>query len=109
MKIEEILILAAKLPSGLPDKNAPRKLIKEYREFCLAKDKMDVILEAADVYYYAIKSIQLVASLANLTMAELHQVTKIKYEMRSQPGKPKNLKAERQAIINAQRSARISS
>lgn len=102
--IEDVLELARRLPSGLCDEKSPLKLLKELEELEEAAslgDRIGVYLEAADVAYYAAKSIDLAAHKAGLAHAVqiVLEIAAAKYALRAQPGNPKNDAAERQAVV----------
>lgn len=65
INLENILLLAEQLPSGLYDKLSLEKLKREFAEFQAAvesNDPIDAVLEAADVLYYAVKLLDLMTT-----------------------------------------------
>ena len=103
-QIESILALAEKLPSGLPDAQAPAKLLAEMKELAEAIEAEDhdgALTEVADVVYYAVKTIALAADLASIARTEAFAVALAKYSLRAAPGNPKNDAAERAACREA--------
>jgi phosphoribosyl-ATP pyrophosphohydrolase len=104
VSIADVLALAAKLPSGLPDANAIQKLAHERGELQVALDEGDrsgTLTEVADVAYYAIKAIHEAASAAGLTVEQALVVCEAKYRLRARPGNPKDDEAERAAVLAA--------
>lgn len=98
--IQDIVNLEAKLPSGLQDRNAARKMLDELGELDQALELHDMLgayTEAADAVYYAAKHIEYVAWVCNLTVPEVMRCAQAKYALRAQPGNPKNDTAERDA------------
>lgn len=102
--LSEILILAARLPSGLNDPMAAKKLVNELEELnqSLAQDDyVGALTEAADAAYYAAKHLQYVAHLLDISVADVLACGKAKYSLRAQPNNPKNDAAEREAVLSA--------
>ncbi len=99
--IEQIIELAALLPSGLGDGRAVEKMAAERTELLesLADgDTIGALTEVADAVYYAAKHIEYVASLCNITPSQALKICVAKYALRAQPGNPKNDAAERAAV-----------
>ena len=96
-KITQLLILAAKMPSGLPDQRAFAKLSDELAEFWQtpATDPIGAQLEAADVAYYCAKLLHLLAHTSGLTVDAVLDTALAKYEFRALPGNPKDDGVER--------------
>ena len=102
VSIADVLALAARLPSGLPDPNAIQKLAHERGELqaaLVAGDMPGAFTEVADVAYYAIKAIHEAASAAGLTVEQALAVCEAKYRLRARPGNPKDDEAERAAVL----------
>lgn len=103
-KIELLLSYAAKLPSGLNDPRAVQKLaheLDELKEALAYEDYVGALTEAADAAYYAVKHLQYVASLLDITVDEVMDCGLAKYKLRAQPGNPKNDNEERTAVLSA--------
>lgn len=101
--MQEIIELASKLPSGLPDGKALKKLKAEMDEFHEAVENegyLDAAAELADVVYYCAKLIHHCASFLDLSVNDAITVCKAKYALRAIPGNPKNHVAEAIAIFN---------
>ena len=99
--IQDVITLAANLPSGLNDPQAAEKLIAERQELLEALDANDYVgalTEAADAAYYAAKYLDYVAGLLNISVDDVLNVARAKYELRAQQGNPKNDAAERIAV-----------
>lgn len=99
--IKDIIDLAAKLPSGLNDSNAAEKLLKERGELVEALDEDDevgALLEAGDAVYYVCKHLQYISSLVNVSIDDMFEICRMKYELRARPGNPKDDYKEREAI-----------
>lgn len=99
--INQVLSLAAQLPSGLPDPKAADKLLKERDEFRQAMasgDQVGALTELADRVYYACKEIHAAASESGLTVEQAFAVCTAKYELRARLGNPKNDAEEREAV-----------
>lgn len=99
--IDDLLKLAAKLPSGLPDPKAPQKLLSEIAELEEAltnNDFLSALLEGADIAYYVTKTLHYAANLLNIEIEELFSIARAKYELRAKSGNPKDDKKERAAI-----------
>jgi len=99
--IKDIIDLAAQLPSGLNDPKAADKLIAERDELLEAiaiGDHVGALTEAADAAYYAAKYLDYVAKLLDISVDDVLNVAQAKYELRAQPGNPKNDKKERLAV-----------
>ena len=99
-QVESILALAEKLPSGLPDAQAPAKLLAEMKELAEAIEAEDhdgALTEVADVTYYAAKCIALAADMAGISIVKAFAVARAKYSLRAAPGNPKDDAAERAA------------
>lgn len=102
VSVQDILDLAAKLPSGLNDPRAAEKMLAERAELLEAiEQKGDSLGEAADAVYYAAKHIDYVAGLLEISVNDVFQVAKAKYALRAQPGNPKDFAAEREAVQKA--------
>lgn len=100
MSIEDIISLAALLPSGINDSKAASKMLAEQQELqeALAAGDLDgALTEAADAAYYAAKHLQWAAAQVGLDVPGLLKVTEAKYSLRAQPGNPKDDAAERAA------------
>lgn len=98
--ISAILDLAAQLPAGLPDQNAPSKLAYELAELDAAIEAGDgdgTLTEVADVVYYAAKCIHLAASREGVSVDNAMLLAIAKYTLRARPGNPKDDAAERAA------------
>jgi len=99
-QVASILALAEKLPSGLPDAQAPAKLLAEMKELAEAieaEDRDGALTEVADAVYYAAKCIALAAAMAGISRVEAFVVARAKYSLRAAPGNPKDDAAERAA------------
>lgn len=102
--LDDILALAAKLPSGLYDPKAADKLLAEREELleALAEgDTVGAMTEAADAGYYAAKYLNWVGMQLGLSIGEVLLLTVAKYGLRAVPGNPKDDEAERKAILDA--------
>lgn len=102
--LDNIISLAAKLPSGLNDPRSAEKLLAERGELMDALDAGDYIgalTEGADAVYYAAKHLDLVAGLLGISLDALIAVAEAKYSLRAQPGNPKDDAAERLACAEA--------
>lgn len=97
--LHKILELAAKLPSGIPDPDAHYKLVVEVDELRAAEDYDAVLTEVADIVYYAAKAIHHAASVAGVDVDTALGLAVAKYELRAQPGNPKNDANERAACM----------
>ena len=98
--VKAVLDLARQLPAGLPDERAIVKLSKEYDELqaaLIGDDSVGSLTEAADVVYYACKTIDLVAHQTGLTIDQVFALALAKYSLRARPGNPKDDAAERVA------------
>jgi hypothetical protein len=102
-QIEKILYLADKLPTGLPDRDAVGKMIREREEYLSAEDEDDRLTESIDMAYYAVKALHLFAFEAGITIPALLAGVIAKYELRAAPGNPKNHEEERKAVLRAVR------
>lgn len=103
-KIELLLNYAAKLPGGLNDPRSVQKLaheLDELKEALVHDDYIGALTEAADAAYYVVKHLQYVAALLGITVDEVMDCGLAKYELRAQPGNPKNDNAERTAVLSA--------
>lgn len=115
IQIQEIISLAAQLPTGLVDPKALDKLYKERSELEEAiqqEDRLGTIMEAGDCTYYLIKSevnglisidrrdndIAAVAAKVSLSVEALLECVIAKMALRAQPDNPKNDIAERAAV-----------
>ena len=99
-QVASILALAEKLPSGLPDAQAPAKLLAEMKELAEAieaEDRDGALTEVADAVYYAAKCIALAAAMAGISRVEAFVVARAKYSLRAAPGNPKDDAAKRAA------------
>lgn len=102
--LDDILALAAKLPSGLFDPLAAEKLLAERAELIEALtegDNLGAMLEAACAGYYAAKHLDWVGQRVGLSVGEVLLLTVAKYGLRAKPGNPKNDEAERAAVLQA--------
>jgi hypothetical protein len=115
---QEILALADRLPSGLDDPEARKKLDQELTELTVAVangDKAGALLEAADVYYYVQKCLYgrrineqgaasivrtAIVSLTGFSVDTIRRAALIKYGLRARPGNPKDDVAERAAVAH---------
>lgn len=100
--INDILALAAQLPSGLNDPRSAKKLVAERDEFEMALEEGDfdgALTEAADAAYYAAKHLDWVARQVDLSVDDVLAVAVAKYSLRARPGNPKDGEAERQACV----------
>lgn len=100
-RIDRILELADKLPSGSYDYRAVDKLRAEYEEFKAALSSgndSETWAEAADVVYYAVKTIALVAWTCDIPIDIALKVCIAKYELRSRTGNPKVPELEMEAV-----------
>ena len=115
MTLDDILLLADRMPSGRNDQRAMAKFMVEVSEFWSAVDRGDLVgalTEIADlVYYYAKMSPfhrqqaehDLFSALQKLG-CDLDQGVKLayaKYSLRARPGNPKNDSEERKACLCA--------
>lgn len=99
VSVQDILDLAAKLPSGLNDPLAAEKMLAERAELLEAiEQKGDSLGEAADAAYYAAKHIDYVAGLLGISVDDVFQVAQAKYALRAQSDNPKDFAAEREAV-----------
>lgn len=99
--VQDIVALAAHLPSGLNDAKAADKLVVEHGELLEAlenDDRVGALTEAADAAYYAAKHLDYVARLLDISIDDVLNVARAKYELRAQPGNPKNDEKERLAV-----------
>lgn len=99
--IQDIISLAAHLPSGLNDPKAADKLLAERDELLEAianGDHIGALTEAADAAYYAAKHLDYVAGLLNISVDDVLNVARAKYELRAQPGNIKDDEKERLAV-----------
>lgn len=96
-KITQLLTLAARMPSGLPDTRAFAKLEGELAEFWQtpATDLIGQQMEAAGVAYYCAKLLHLLAHASGLTVDAVLDTALAKYEFRALPGNPKDDQVER--------------
>lgn len=100
--IEDLIGLAAQLPSGLNDHESPGKLYDELLELMDMITKGDLLgarLEAADVAYYCAKVIDYVSNLVILTPGQVMSAAQAKYALRAQHGNPKDDAVEREALL----------
>jgi transposase-like protein len=96
--LRELQILAVKMPSGLNDPAALRKLRRELDELEHARvnnDRAEVALELGDVLYYVAKLVHTIATEHDTTPKTLYRIAYEKYAMRSGPGNPKDPASER--------------
>ena len=101
-EISQILALAAKLRAGLNDSNAPDKLLAEKHELIAeieAGDWRAALTEAADIAYFAIKSMEWAAAQCGIDIDTLLRLTIAKYSLRAGPGNPKDKAAEAAACV----------
>lgn len=101
-EIKEILELAARLPSGIPDYRAVQKLSVEQEELKTAivdDDHLGALTELADVVYYAVKAIHAAASMCGMDVDAAMDMCIAKYRLRARPGNPKNDAEERAAVL----------
>ncbi len=102
--IDNILALAAKLPSGLNDPRSANKLLAELDELLVSvfdSDEVGALTEAADAAYYAAKHLDFVANLLNISVEDVLNLAIAKYKLRAKTGNPKNDVAEREAVLKA--------
>jgi hypothetical protein len=116
-RIGQILSLAAQLPTGLADPQALEKLGVEIEELEREQThgddhRLDIIAEASDCVYYAIKAcanglvretwrdgfIETTAGAVGVSASALLDCAIAKYTLRARPGNPKDPGAERAAI-----------
>ena len=100
--IEDIILLADKLPSGAYDEASLSKLMAEVAEFREAMGADDIVgayTELADVVYYAAKLIHTLAEQAGVTTYDALRFAEAKYALRAEPGNPKDDEAERSAVL----------
>lgn len=98
--IEDILNLAARLPSGLNDPMAAEKMIAERLELIeaiAADDYIGALTEGADAVYYAAKHLDWTARQLGVSVEVLFAIAEAKYGLRARPGNPKDDQAERAA------------
>lgn len=103
-EISQILVLAAKLRTGLNDSQAPDKLFAEKAELLVEIDAGDhtaALTEAADVAYFAIKSMEWAATQCGIDIDTLLRLTIAKYSLRAAHGNPKDKAVEAIAVANA--------
>lgn len=101
-EISQILALAAKLRTGLNDSQAPDKLLAEKHELIAeieAGDWRAALTEAADIGYFAIKSMEWAATQCGIDIDTLLRLTIAKYSQRAGPGNPKDKDAEAAACV----------
>lgn len=106
--LNEILSLAAQLPSGLNDPAAADKLLAERDELIQALragDYAGALTEAADAAYYAAKHLDWVARQLELSVDDVLRLALAKYSLRAQPGNPKDDAAERSACLDVWEAA----
>lgn len=106
--LNEILSLAAQLPSGLNDPAAADKLLAERDELIQAlrtDDYAGALTEAADAAYYAAKHLDWVARQLGLSVDDVLRLALAKYSLRAQPGNPKDDAAERAACLDVWQAA----
>lgn len=99
--IQDIIALAALLPSGLQDRKAWEKLGAEREELLDALgegDEIGALTELADAVYYAAKHIEYCASLCGVDVDDAMEIARTKYKMRATPGNAKDDAAERNAV-----------
>lgn len=113
--MNEILELAAKMPTGLIDPKSLEKAhheMEEMRDALAGGDILGALMEAADVMYYAHKAYcngliavdgrdGLIGDACREVGFDSHAVEcalLAKYKLRAQPGNPKNDFAERAAV-----------
>lgn len=102
--LDDVLSLAANLPSGLHDPKSAEKLLAERDELleALAEgDNVGAMTEAADAGYYAAKHLNWVGMQLGLSVGEILALTVAKYKLRAGSGNPKDDEAEREAILQA--------
>lgn len=95
-QINQILSIAANLRTGLNDDMAPEKLLAEKAELlnALSKgDDVEALTEAADIAYFAVKSIDWASKQIGVEIETLLAVTIAKYNSRMLFGKDKELEA----------------
>ena len=97
--LDQILALAAQLPSGIPDPDADYKLAVEMNELLAAEDFDAMLTEVADVAYYAAKAIHHAASVAGVSVDTALRLAVAKYELRARPSNPKDDANERAACM----------
>lgn len=101
-EISQILALAAKLRTGLNDSQAPDKLLAEKHELIAeieAGNHIAALTEAADIAYFAIKSMEWAATQCGIDIDTLLRLAIAKYSLRASPGNPKNKTAEEMACV----------
>lgn len=102
-KITQILSIAARLRTGLNDSRAPEKLLDEKAELLAelqAGDHVAALTEAADIAYFAVKSMDWAATQCGIDIDTLLRLAIAKYSLRAVPGNPKDKEAEAAEIIS---------
>ena len=106
-EISQILALAAKLRTGLNDSQAPEKLLAEKYELqaeIIKGDSVAALTEAADISYFAIKSMEWAATQCGIDIDTLLRLTIAKYSLRAVPGNPKDKEVEAAEVISVYRN-----
>ncbi len=102
--LDDVLALAARLPTGLNDPFAAEKLLAERDELLQALtegDNVGAMTEVACAGYYAAKHLDWVGRRVGLSVNEVLRLTVAKYELRARPDNPKDDEAERAAVLYA--------
>lgn len=102
--LNELVKLMPKMPSGLVDRNAPQKLLREFQELedaVTAGRVEDILHEVADCVWYSTRCMVLAATLGGVTMRQAFAAALAKYNMRAAAGNPKDVPAEKMAILSA--------
>jgi len=113
---DEVIKLAERLPTGAHDPNAMNRMYDELYEASQEIDgSIAQLIEYLDVLYYLCKAhytgliawelfdvlVGVVVKLAHYNYPELFTLLIVKYEMRAQPGNPKNKRAEYKEVFDA--------
>lgn len=108
--LDDILGLAAQLPSGLDDAAAVQKLLAERDKLLIALtggDMVGALTELADAGYYAAKYLDWAARRVSeklgrfVSVEDVMRLTAAKYQLRASEGNPKDDAAERAACLEA--------
>ena len=108
----QLIELAKRLPSGIPDPLALTKIAREAAELHAAASRIDKVTEGCDIVYYAAKAwasdlmtlqqamqyLGHVAWFLNMNEVAVTECALIKYSLRAAPGNPKRPDVERAAV-----------